>query len=136
MAILRVFVPPAVLLITFNQKSMEISEEFAKLFPKSTWSDEEIAEAMFIPDDERPHFRHCVNKGTLYIDVPIKEYAKQNNLVDLEDFLNSAKILLVMSKNPYEMTYEEFVNFKNGLRKKVHPLKKSINDQAFTTKEE
>lgn len=32
------------------------------------------------------------------------------------------------------MTYEEFVNFMNGLRKKVHPLKKSINDQAFTTK--
>lgn len=73
---------------------MEISEEFAKLFPKSTWSNEEIASAMFTPDDERLHFRHCVNKGTLYIDVPIKEYAKQNNLVDLEDFLNNAKNII------------------------------------------
>lgn len=73
---------------------MEISEEFAKLFPKSTWSDEEIAEAMFTSDDERPHFRLCANKGTRYIDVPIKEYTKQNNLVDLEDFLNNAKNML------------------------------------------
>ena len=73
---------------------MEISEEFAKLFPKSTWSDEEIAEAMFTPDDERSHFHHYANKETLYIDVPIKEYAKQNNLVDLDDFLNNAKNML------------------------------------------
>lgn len=42
-----------------------------------------------------------------------------------------------MSKNPYEMTYEEFVDFMNGLRKKVHPLKTPIKDfKTFTTKDE
>ena len=42
-----------------------------------------------------------------------------------------------MNKNPYEMSYEEFVEFMNCLRKKIHPLKKPIKDsKTFTTKEE
>ena len=42
-----------------------------------------------------------------------------------------------MVKNPYEMTYDEFVDFMNGLRKRAHLLKKPIMDpKAFTTKEE
>lgn len=35
------------------------------------------------------------------------------------------------------MTYEEFIDFMNGLRKKSLPLKKPIKDpKAFTSKEE
>ena len=73
---------------------MEISEEFAKLFPKSTWSDEEIAEAMFTPDgvcQNSDDFTEFDNEEDIQLDIIFDEYVKQNKMVDLEDFLNNAK---------------------------------------------
>lgn len=71
---------------------MNVSNEFKKLFPKSTWSDEEIAEAMFTPfDEEDIRKNHPANKGTLIIDMPIEEYAKKNNMIDLDDYLKQLK---------------------------------------------
>lgn len=42
-----------------------------------------------------------------------------------------------MNKNPYEMTYKEFVDFMNDLKKKAFSHKKPIkNNKIFTSKEE
>ena len=42
-----------------------------------------------------------------------------------------------MEKNPYEITYEEFVAFMNNLKKKVTQNKKPVKDhKTFTSKDE
>ena len=71
---------------------MKVIKEFVQLFPKSTWIDEEIAEAMFTPfDAEDLKQNHTANKRTLKIEIPIEKYAAQNNLIDLDDYLNELK---------------------------------------------
>lgn len=74
---------------------MKISKEFAELFPKSTWSDEEIAEDMFTPyDEEDIKQNHRTDKGTLIIDKPLEEYVKKNNLIDLQDYLDKLRKMI------------------------------------------
>ena len=77
---------------------MEVSDEFAKLFPKTTWTDEEIAEAMFTPEEESLT-HHSADKGFFQIDVTIEEYAKQHTLVDLNEFLNTFKDTIASHAN-------------------------------------
>lgn len=45
---------------------------------------------MFTLEDESLTY-HSADKGFFQIDVTIEEYAKQNNLVDLDEFLNTVK---------------------------------------------
>ena len=68
---------------------MDIQKEYEKLFPMTTWSDEEIAEHMFdgvdsyinenIEDDEEIPEK---------LDVPIEEYAKEHGLIHIDTILN------------------------------------------------
>lgn len=71
---------------------MKVTKEFVQLFPKTTWTDNEISDAMFTPfDAEDKRKNHIENKGILIIDLPIEEYAKKYNLIDLPDYLNKLK---------------------------------------------
>lgn len=75
---------------------MDVYKEFAKLFPKSLWTNEEIVSVMFTPDEaDIPHIRA---ERTLKITCPIEKYAKDNNMVDLNNFLKGYQDLFKNSQ--------------------------------------
>ena len=74
---------------------MDIKSELEKLFPKATWSDEEIAEHMF--DGVDSHINRDFEDDEEIpekLDMPIEEYAKKHGLIHIDAVLKelSAKL--------------------------------------------
>ena len=67
---------------------MDIQSEYEKLFPMTTWSDEEIAEHMFDGVDSINENLDDDEEIPEKLDVPIEEYAKEHGLVDIDTILN------------------------------------------------
>lgn len=72
---------------TQNNKITDIQSEYEKLFPKTTWSDEEIAAHMF--DTKGSHLNEDIEDGedVLQLDVTMEEYAKRQGLIDIDTIL-------------------------------------------------
>ena len=67
---------------------MDVQSEYEKLFPKTTWSDEEIVEHMF--DGVDSHVNEKLEDEEEIpekLDVPIEEYAKEHGLIDMDTIL-------------------------------------------------
>lgn len=66
---------------------MDIQSEYEKLFPKTTWSDEEIAAHMFDTDDA--HLNEDLEDGVdvIHLDVSLEEYVKEHGLIDIDTVL-------------------------------------------------
>ena len=73
---------------------MDIKSELEKLFPKATWSDEEIAEHMFDGVDSINENLDDDEEIPEKLDMPIEEYAKKHGLIHIDAVLNelSAKL--------------------------------------------
>ena len=67
---------------------MDIRKEYKKLFPMTTWSDEEIAEHMFDGVDSTNENLDDDEEIPEKLDVPIEEYAKEHGLIDIDTILN------------------------------------------------
>ena len=67
---------------------MDIQKEYEKLFPMTTWSDEEIAEPMFDGVDSINENLDDDEEIPEKLDVPIEEYAKEQGLIDIDTILN------------------------------------------------
>lgn len=73
---------------------MDLQSEYKKLFPMTTWSDEEIAEHMFDGLDSINENLDDDEEIPEKLDVSIEEYAKEHGLIHIDTVLNqlSAKL--------------------------------------------